>query len=58
MSKFEQALINAEVAEQETKKVKAAKKAYVADLVAQGVDKMIAKIMADTFFENGMVKAI
>lgn len=58
MNNFEKALINAEIAEQEKKKLKAAKKAYIADLVAQGIDKMIAKVMADTFFENGIVKAM
>ena len=58
MNEFEKALINAEVEKQTKDTIKKAKKAYIADLMAQGIDKMIAKVMADTFFEYGIVQAI
>lgn len=58
MSRFEEAFAIAEMREQEKATQKKAKKAYIADLVAQGVDKAMAKIMADAFFASGMLKAI
>lgn len=35
-----------------------AQKAYEKDLIAQGVDKETAKIMAKTFVEYGIVKPV
>jgi hypothetical protein len=58
MSNFEKALINAEIEKQNKTKVKAAKKAYIADLVKMGIDKTIAKAMADANFEYGIVTAM
>lgn len=58
LTAFDKAFINAEIDHQNKAKEKAAKKAYIADLVKQGVDKEIAKIMAKTFFENGIVRAL
>ena len=58
MKTFEQALINAELEKQEKAKARKAKAAYIADLTAQGIDKTMAKIMADAFFESGLVKAL
>ena len=55
---FTEALVNAEIEAQNKAKTKNAKKAYIADLVKQGVDKEIAKVMANTFFEFGLVNAM
>ena len=58
MNKFNEALVIAAAEEQKKQKEKNAKKAYIADLIAQGIDKTIAKVMADTFFEYGIVSAL
>lgn len=58
MNKFNEALMMAELEKQNKQKEAKAKKAYIADLVAQGIDKTIAKVMADTFFEYGIVTAM
>lgn len=58
MTTFTEALINTEIEQQNKQKEKNAKKAYIADLVAMGIDKEMAKIMAKTFFESGIVKAM
>ncbi len=58
MKAFETAMINAEVAKQNRAAQKAAKKAYINDLVKAGVDRELAKIMADAMFEYGIVKAM
>lgn len=58
MNKFNEALVIAAAEEQKKQKEKNAKKAYIADLIAQGIDKTIAKAMADTFFEYGIVSAL
>ena len=41
-----------------TKAEKEAKKAYKADLIAQGIDKELAEIMARTFTEYGIIKPV
>ena len=58
MNKFSEALVNAEIEKQNRENKKNAKKAYINDLVKQGIDKEIAKVMAKTFFEYGIVKAM
>lgn len=58
MKVFNKALANAEMEQQAKAKEKAAKKAYIADLVKQGIDKETAKIMANVNFEYGLIKAI
>ena len=58
MTKFEEALVNAEIKEQDKAKIKNSKKAYINDLVKQGVDKEIAKTLANVFFEYGIVNAM
>ncbi len=58
MEVFNNALANAEMAQQAKAKEKAAKKAYIADLVKQGIDKELAKVMANVEFEYGLVKAL
>ena len=58
MKAFETATINAEVEKQNRAAQKAAKKAYINDLMKEGVDKEMAKIMADAMFEYGTVKAV
>ena len=58
MTKFEQAIINAEIEKQTKTAERNAKKKYIADLMAEGIDKQLAKIMADVDFEYGLVKAL
>ena len=58
MNKFNEALVNAEIEKQNNEAKKVSKKAYINDLVKQGIDKEMAKIMANTFFEYGVVKAL
>lgn len=58
MTKFEEALVNAEIKEQDKAKIKNSKKAYINDLVKQGVDKEMAKTLANVFFEYGIVSAM
>lgn len=58
MNVFNVALAIADMEYQEKQKVKNAKKTYIADLVAMGIDKEMAKTMAKTFFESGLVKAL
>ena len=58
MNKFNEALVNAEIEKQNNEAKKVSKKAYINDLVKQGIDKEMAKIMANTFFEYGIVKAL
>ena len=58
MTKFEEALVNAEIKEQDKAKIKNSKKAYINDLVKQGVDKEMAKTLASVFFEYGIVNAM
>ena len=58
MKAFETAMINVEVEKQNRSAQKAAKKAYINDLMKEGVDKEMAKIMADAMFEYGIVKAM
>ena len=58
MNKFNEALANAEIEKQNRENKKNAKKAYINDLVKQGIDKEIAKVMANTFFEYGIVKSM
>lgn len=58
MKAFETATINAEVEKQNRAAQKAAKKAYINDLMKEGVDEEMAKIMADAMFEYGIVKAV
>lgn len=58
MNKFNEALVNAEIEKQNKEAKKVAKKAYINDLVKQGIDKEMAKIMANTFFEYGIMKAL
>lgn len=58
MTKFEEALVNAEIKEQDKAKIKTSKKAYINDLVKQGVDKEMAKTLANVFFEYGIVNAM
>ena len=41
-----------------TKAEREAKKAYKAELIAQGVDKNLAETMAKTFFEYGIIKSV
>ena len=41
-----------------TKAEREAKKAYKAELIAQGVDKNLAEIMAKTFLEYGIIKPV
>lgn len=55
---FNEVLARAEIIEQTRAKEKAAKKAYIKDLIAQGIDKAIAKALADAEFEYGLVKAL
>lgn len=59
---FNEALQKADIhhAIEKTKKdkVKAGKKAYIDDLVKQGVDKETAKTIANVFFEYGIVKPL
>ena len=55
---FEEALVMAEIKEQKKANIKNAKKAYIADLMAQGLDRAIAKALADAEFEYGLVKAM
>ncbi len=59
---FNEALHNANIRHaietQKKDKVKKAKKAYMDDLVKQGVDKETAKTMAKVFFEYGIVKPL
>lgn len=55
---FEEALAMAEIKEQRKANIKNAKKAYIADLMAQGLDRAIAKALADAEFEYGLVKAM
>ena len=58
MTKFEEALVNAEIKEQDKAKIKTSKKAYINDLVKQGVDKEMAKTLANVFLEYGIVNAM
>lgn len=58
MEVFNKALANVEMEQQAKAKEKAAKKAYIADLVKQGIDKELAKVMANVSFEYGLAKAI
>ena len=58
MNKFNKALVNAEIEKQNKEAKKNAKRAYINDLVKQGIDKEMAKVMANTFFEYGLVKAM
>lgn len=58
MNKFEKALINAEVEKQTKDQIKKAKAKYIKDLISQGIDKQMAKIMADVNFEYGIVNAM
>ena len=47
----------AEIAEQEARVKKAEKeirKQRIADLIAQGIDKMVAEVMVDTFTDYGV----
>lgn len=41
-----------------TKAEKEAKKAYKAELIAQGIDKELAEIMAKTLVEYGIIKPV
>ena len=58
MKKFNEALINAEVEKQDKEKVRKAKKQYLKDLLAQGIDKETAKVMVQIDFEYGLVNAL
>ena len=58
MEVFNKALANAEMEQQAKANEKAAKKAQIADLVKQGIDKELAKVMANVSFEYGLVKAL
>lgn len=53
-------MISTMVAIQDNKmaKEKNAKKAYMNDLIAQGIDKEIAKAMTKAMFDCGIVKAM
>lgn len=41
-----------------TKAEREAKKAYKAELIAQGVDKNLAETMSKTFLEYGIIKPV
>ena len=41
-----------------TKAEREAKKAYKNDLIAQGIDKEIAEVMAKTFLEYGIIETV
>lgn len=58
MTKFEEALVNAEIKDHDKAKIKTSKIAYINDLVKQGVDKEMAKTLASVFFEYGIVNAM
>lgn len=58
MNEFNKALINAEIEKQTKDQIKKAKAKYIKDLIAEGIDKQMAKIMADVDFEYGIVKAM
>ena len=55
---FNEVLARAEIIEQKKAKEKDAKKAYIKELIAQGLDKTIAKALADAEFKYGLVKAL
>ena len=55
---FERAMMNAEIETQNKVAQRQAKKAYIEDLVKQGVDREVAKVMAQVNFEYGIVKAM
>ena len=58
MPKFADALVHAELKDHDKAKIKTSKKAYINDLVKQGVDKEMAKTLASVFFEYGIVNAM
>lgn len=58
MTRFEEALMNAEIEKQNKAAERKAKKAYIEDLVKRGVDRETAKVMAQVGFEYGLIKAM
>lgn len=58
MEMFNEALINAEIEKQTKATVRKAKAQYIKELVAEGIDKQLATVMANVEFEYGIVKAM
>ncbi len=58
MDQFNRALINASIEQQNKEAKRKAINSYVDDLVRQGVDKEIAKAMAKSFYDCGLIKAM
>lgn len=58
MTNFQKAMVEVEIERQNKEAQKKAKKAYVKELMAQGVDKTMAEVMAKSFMECGLIKAM
>ena len=58
MTKCEEALMNAEIEKQNKAAERKAKKAYIENLVKQGIDRTVAEVMAQVGFEYELVKAM
>ena len=58
MEMFNEALINAEIEKQTKAATRKAKAQYIKELVAAGIDKQLATVMANVEFEYGIVKAM
>lgn len=58
MTQFDKAMVNAEIQKQNKAAERKAKKAYIEDLVKQGLDRQVAEVMAQVNFEYGLVKTM
>lgn len=58
MDKFNEALIYASIEQQNKQAKRKAINSYIDDLVKQGIDKEVAKAMAKSFYDCGIIKAM
>ena len=58
MNIFQEAMVNVEIERQSKEASQKARKAYIKKLMSEGIDKMMAEVMADSFMACGIIKAM